>query len=203
MAFNSRKFQRLMDEEKTNASQFVDEFEDDFADDFDDEPSEEPAPAAEFESAPITEFEPVAEEEPQQTEEVIAEDTAEEEAADEPAIIAEPVIAEEPVAAEEKPAEEAYDPQMMWQDMASMAIKAKECIRAGAFFRANDIVAAMRSLLVEMMCRANGINENFNENADYLNDDCKKDIYASYAALNEQALSDAVTHIMSVTYKYI
>ncbi len=203
MAFNSRKFQRLMDEEKNNASQFVDEFEDDFADDFDDESAEEPAP--------VTEFEPAIEEEPQQTEEVIEETPAEEEAAEEsaeesaeePEIIAEPVIAEEPAAAEENPAEEAYDPHKMWQDMASMAIKAKESIRAGAFFRANDIVAAMRSLLVEMMCRANGINENFNENADYLNDDCKKDIYASYAALNEQALSDAVTHIMSVTYKYI
>lgn len=228
MAFNSRKFQKLMEEEQKNNASFVDEFEDDFADDFDEaadevqtEPVADPEPkadeATELEIAP--EEEKAAEEE--HTEEITAEPVQPEEAqpeeAEEPAQVeaaeeesaepeetvceAEPVIAVEP---EAEPADEVYDPHKMWQDMASLAVKAKECITAGAFFRANDIVTAMRSMLVEMMCRANGINENFNENADNLNDDCKQDIYTSYASvLNAKELSGAVTHIMAVTYKYI
>ncbi len=199
MAFNSRKFQRLMEEEKNTPAAFDDQFEDDFADDFDDdfaddmneaapeeavveEKAEEPAPVEEFEPEPEPEAEePASEAEP------------------EPEIIEDPVPMPEPESAAEE-----YDAHKMWQEMAGLAIKAKQCITAGAFFRANDIVSVMRSMLVEMMCRANGFNDNFSENADNLNDECKQDIYTSYAAtLNAQALYDVVTHIMAVTYKYI
>lgn len=219
MAFNSRKFQKLMDEEKNNAAGFVDEFEDDFADDFadDNNPLEtgEPDSMNEFVQIPESDVdiepaavcEPVEEEPAEQAAEEVAEEPAEE-----PEAAAEVVEEVQPEAAEEPAAEPAviaaeetiYDSRAMWQDMASLAIKAKECITAGAYFRANDIVTAMRSMLVEMMCRTNGITENFNENADNLNDSCKQDIYTSYpATLNAQALSDVVTHIMAVTYKYI
>ncbi len=211
MAFNSRKFQRLIEEEKANASEAAGGFEDDFTDDFDEEenitenaaekPAEEPAEdmtddfADDFED----DFEDAQEEnEPAEEEKVEAKQPKEPEA--EPEII--PVLSEEPE--EEAPAAEEYDAHKMWQDMATLAIKAKQCITAGAYFRANDIVTAMRSILVEMMCRANGIEENFNENADNLSDECKQDIYTSYvASLNEQTLYDVVTHIMAVTYKYI
>ncbi len=215
MAFNSRKFQKLIEEEKKNSAEFVDEFEDDFADDFTDSfdeadveaPTAENAePEEEQEIAPAVEEEKAAEpEEIQETAEIeAAEEAAEEPAEPEqeekeelPEVIALP-------APEVQPAEEKYNPQAMWKDMAALAINAKECINAGAFFRANDIVTAMRSILVEMMCRANGITANFNENADNLSEECKQDIYTSYpSTLSKQALSDVVTHIMAVTYKYI
>lgn len=223
MAFNNRKFQKLMEEEQKNNASFVDEFEDDFADDFDETPVEEAQPeTADFapEATELTEFEPAAEEAPAEV--LPVEEPVEETVEEAPEIIEEPVETEEPEEeaheeetvpeCEEEPVivaapvtePEAYDPHKMWQDMAALAVKAKECITAGAFFRANDIVSAMRSMLVEMMCRNNGITENFNENADNLNDECKQDIYTSYAStLNAQELSGAVTHIMAVTYKYI
>ncbi len=225
MAFNNRKFQKLMEEEQKNNASFVDEFEDDFADDFDETPVEEAQPeTAGFapEAMEVTEIEPATEEAPVEIEPV--EEPVEETVEEAPEIIEEPAVEEPEEEAheeetvpqcEEEPVivaapvtepvvEVAYDPHKMWQDMAALAVKAKACITAGAFFRANDIVSAMRSMLVEMMCRNNGITENFNENADNLNDECKQDIYTSYAStLNAQELSGAVTHIMAVTYKYI
>lgn len=209
MAFNSRKFQKLIEAEMNNTD-FTDDFEDDFGDDFDEAPAEapvediiefvpeeEPAPEAPADE-PVVE-EPIAEE---PAEEIIEEAPAEETPAEEePEVIAAPIV-EEPVA--EEPAAEEYSAQNLWQNMAALAVKAKECITAGAFFRANEYITAMRSLLAEMMCRANGINENFTENVDNLSEDCKQDLYTSYVStLNAQSLSNAVTNIMAVTYKYI
>lgn len=202
MAFNNRKFQRLIEEEKNAPVEiedqfeddFADDFTDDFADDFADEIKEPEAPAEEKaeEPAPVTEFEP-------EPEPVVEEPKPEPEP--EPEIVFAPAPMPEP---EPEPAIEEYDAHKMWQEMAALAIKAKQCITAGAFFRANDIVNVMRAMLVEMMCRANGFEDNFSENADKLNDECKQDIYTSYVAtLNAQALYDVVTHIMAVTYKYI
>ncbi len=206
MAFNNRKLQKLIEEE-SKAADFVDEFEDDFDDDFDApeeaeavgkeaEEAVEEAPQEEVQEAPAEE---IPEEVPEIAEEPVIEEIVEEETAAEPEAEAEPVIiAEEPAKAEE------YDAHKMWQDMAGLAIKAKKCIKDGAFFRANDIVTVMRSMLVEMMCRSNGINENFNDNVDNLDDTCRQEIYTSYvASLNAQTLTDVVTHIMTVTYKYI
>lgn len=220
MAFNNKKLQKLIEDEQNNTDSLIDEFEDDFADDFaDDFDTEAVEPDVEAVEDEITEPEEATEQpeeiseeaqsvEEEQTEEVEAEAEPDSESDSEPddVPVSEECAEAEPVAeiveAEEQPKE--YDSHKMWHSMAALAVIAKECITAGAFFRASDVITAMRSMLVEMICRANGIDENFNENADSLNEECKQDIYTSYTSvLNAKELSDTVTHIMAVTYKYI
>ncbi len=224
MAFSNKKLQKLIEDEQNNKDSLIDEFEDDFADDFSDDFDTEAVEPEEVAEDVIAEPEGAAEqpeESPEETSEEVSEEVSEEaqsveEQPEETEDEAEPEADDEPVSEEQAEAEpvaeivedeeqpEEYDSHKMWQSMAALAVNAKECITAGAFFRANDVITAMRSMLVEMICRANGIEENFNENADSLNEECKQDIYTSYTSvLNAKELSDTVTHIMAVTYKYI
>lgn len=197
MAFNNRKLARLIEEERKQqeAANNV-EFEDDFADDFDDAEPQQPEAAPEAaQPEPTVEEEPAAEPEP-------AAEEPEQPVYEEPETVAEPEP--EPVVEavpEEEPQQDDFDPMERWMCLTNLAVEAKHRISSGAYFRANDVVSAMRTIIIEFICHGSRIDV---DNADMLSDEDKESIYRTYPkAFNEPELTESVNFMMSLALKYL
>lgn len=140
----------------TEKPAFEDDFSDDFEDDFDDMPV---IPAEPAQPEPIAAPEPVA---------------------------AAPISIPEPQPVAPAPAPEPEQPDRdIWNYFYSKVNVAKHAISGGSVIYAYEIIGELRTLLIKMICEANGITEDYLHSIDLLPENHRAALLKTYPAKPE------------------
>lgn len=176
-------------------------FDDDFDEEFDEEYDES---EAEIEYVPdiVPETDEAEETEDSFEDDLVEEEEEEAEPEEEPFYeeeLPEPAAAD--ASAVPEPEEVVYvDDQTLWQGITALAAPAKRAVEKGMLIRANDIIGRMRAMLIELVCRRNGITSDFDGAIDSLSDADKQLVYSTFPTTFDQpSLMAALMSIINTT----
>lgn len=95
-----------------------------------------------------------------------------------------PVPEPAPVAAQPEPvsAEDDY-----WKRVNLCMRTARHAIGSGSVIRANEVINELRTMLIELICRSNGVNENFGNAIDFIEGEDKEMLLRTYPQRLDQA----------------